>query len=178
MLTHGACGGGRGWRMESGERYPADEGKGLTLKIRGFARGALTDEGTGAVHMGDWHENTITNLGFQNYIVANILHATTSQYPYAIAIGSGASSWATDTTALASEHSDARCVATTSIVASKTLRMVASWAATANTGTIAAAAVHYNSSVSTGSAGSLVNFTSSVKSSTQTFSLTYDWVFA
>jgi hypothetical protein len=41
------------------------------LAIRGFVRGALQDP-DGTVHMGEWHENVITNVGFAQYILANV----------------------------------------------------------------------------------------------------------
>jgi hypothetical protein len=152
------------------------------LAIRGFVRGALQDP-DGTVHMGEWHENVICNVGFAQYILGNVGRtAQSTTYPSHMAIASGSSAYATDTTGLASELAGARGAITATVVSSKTLQMVASWASNvlspSESVPIAAVGIFYNSSISTGSAGSLVSFTQSTCSSTQTFAITYNWIFA
>lgn len=157
--------------------------KGRTMvTVRGFVRGALQDS-DGTVHMGDWEENVITNTGFSKYIVANVGRTADSTCNAAyVALASGSSNYTTDTTGLASEIAGARATVAPSVVSSKTLQMVATWASNiVSPGAsvpIAGCGVFNVSSISSGTAGSLVAFTQSTLSSTQTFSLTYNWVFA
>lgn len=156
-------------------------GKEITA-VRGFIRGALTDP-DGTVHMGDWHENTITEYGYQSYIVANILHATTSLYPAYIGLSSANDNWtpSSTSTSMASEFANgdtSRKAITTSIVSSKTLQMVASWASSDSTGTIGGLGVFAVSSTGSGTAGSLASFASSAKATNQTFAVTYQWRFS
>lgn len=152
------------------------------IAVRGFVRGAIQDP-DGTVHMGQWHENIITNLGFSKYIVANVGRTADSTMMCSyMALASGSSAYATDTTNLASEILGARASITPTVSSSKTLQMVGSWASNivspSNSVPIAAVGIFHTSQTGAGSAGSLVSFTQSTLSSTQTFSLSYNWIFA
>lgn len=160
------------------------KGRAKTLKVRGFVRGAITDP-DGRVQMGDWHENVITNTGFANYIVASVGRAANSSAPGWIALSSNsATSNYTDAaqTGLTGEIAGARATIAPSVVSSKTLQMVATWASNVvspgATVPIGGCGVFAVSTTQAGTAGSLVAFTQSTLSSSQTFSLSYNWIFA
>jgi hypothetical protein len=147
-------------------------------KVRGFVRGALHDTDTGETRMGEWHENVITQLGFQNYLCYNLIASAGSLTPSHIAIGSATAAHASTDTVATGQYSP-RGAVTASVVASKTARFVASWAANTDaTGQIANCALHAHSATNTGSAMCLSTYTASTKSCTQTFSISYDISFA
>lgn len=151
--------------------------------VRGFVRGALTDVETGETRMGEWHENAITQVGYEQWIIGNITHLTQTQYPVWMGISSCSDNFtpSSTSTALASEFangSTTRTAITPSVIASKTLQMVASWASSDCTGTIGGIGVFAVSSTNSGTAGSLASFPYSVKASNQTFAVTYQWRFS
>ena len=146
-------------------------------KVRGFVRGALHDTDTGETRMGEWHENVITQLGFQNYLCYNLIASAGSLTPSHIAIGSATAAHASTDTVASGQYSP-RAAVTASVVASKTAQFVASWVADGITGQIANCALHAHTATNTGSAMCIATYTASTKSSTQSFTLTYQIVFA
>jgi hypothetical protein len=95
------------------------------LTLRGFYRIKLGEEKKGKkIVVGDsgWHENQVTNLGFQNYVCALIGGLAGSKQVGAVVIGTGGAP-ATDATALAGETKRQSCGNAT--VASKTMRATA-----------------------------------------------------
>lgn len=147
-------------------------------KVRGFVRGALHDTVTGETKLGEYHENVITQIGFQNFLCYNLIASAGSLTPGFIAIGSAATAHASTDTICSGQLSP-RAAVTASVVSSKTARFVASWAANTDaTGQIACCALHHASATASGSAMCIATYTASTKSSTQTFSLTYDVAFA
>lgn len=147
-----------------------------TAKVRGFVRGALVDEATGAVQMGAWHENVITQIGWQHYLVGNLI-SSAGIVPSHLALGSVSNAHASTDTVVSGQYS-LRAPVTASVVASKTAQFLASFAATDNTGTVANCGLHGSSGTTVGSMMCAATYASSVKSSTQTLALTYQVVFA
>src|SRR3990172_8121694 len=103
-----------------------------TIRARGFFRVQITDDKEGRTRIvGDsgWKENTVTNLGFQHYLVELLgAIAGSSQASY-LALGTGGAP-ATGDTALTGElthTADARKSASNSVVSSKTLQMTAAF---------------------------------------------------
>ena len=95
------------------------------LTLRGFYRLKLGEEKNGKTQIvGDsgWHENQVTNLGFQNYVCALIGNLAGSKQVGAVVIGTGGAP-ATGDTALAGETKRQSCGNAT--VASKTMRATA-----------------------------------------------------
>ena len=95
------------------------------LTLRGFYRLKLGEEKNGKTQIvGDsgWHENQVTNLGFQNYVCALIGGLAGSKQVGAVVIGTGGAP-ATGDTALAGETKRQSCGNAT--VASKTMRATA-----------------------------------------------------
>ena len=95
------------------------------LTLRGFYRLKLGEEKNGKIQIvGDsgWHENQVTNLGFQNYVCALIGNLAGSKQVGAVVIGTGGAP-ATGDTALAGETKRQSCGNAT--VASKTMRATA-----------------------------------------------------
>ena len=95
------------------------------LTLRGFYRLKLGEEKNGKTEIvGDsgWHENQVTNLGFQNYVCALIGGLAGSKQVGAVIIGTGGAP-ATGDTALAGETKRQSCGNAT--VASKTMRATA-----------------------------------------------------
>lgn len=104
------------------------------LALRGFYRLKLGEEKNGKTEIvGDsgWHENQVTNLGFQNYVCALIGGLAGSKQVGAVIIGTGGAP-ATGDTALAGETKRQSCGNAT--VASKTMRATAAIASGAHPG--------------------------------------------
>lgn len=75
------------------------------VQIRGFYRLHITEDKDGEeIIVGDsgWHENTLTNLGIQNYLAKTLAASAGSKQIGFIAIGTGAAP-ATNATVLAGE---------------------------------------------------------------------------
>ena len=95
------------------------------LRLRGFYRLKLGEEKNGKTEIvGDsgWHENQVTNLGFQNYVCALIGGIAGSKQVGAVVIGTGGAP-ATGDTSLAGETK--RQSVGNATVASRTMRATA-----------------------------------------------------
>lgn len=97
--------------------------------VKGFMRVQVTDRETGKV-VGDsgWHENTVVNLGFQDYIVGTIGALGGSKQVTHLAIGTGGAPAAGDT-AITGE-TGARVTASNSVISSKTLQATGQFSGT------------------------------------------------
>lgn len=95
------------------------------LKVKGFFR-IKKDEDGGIVADTGWLENTVVNLGFQDYICASIGAVAGSKQISHLAIGTGTAP-ATNGTSLEGE-TGTRKTTSNSVVASNTLQMTAAWA--------------------------------------------------
>ena len=99
-------------------------------RLRGFYRVRITEKG---VIKGDsgWIENTLTNVGFQDYLCALIANTTGSKQIGFVALGTGTAPNATHAT-LDGEvgSSTERKAVTVSISGSKTLRFTATFGST------------------------------------------------
>lgn len=102
-----------------------------SVKVHGFFRLQITEgKGSDTRVVGDsgWRKNTVTNLGFRDYLVDAIINNSPISVSH-IALGTGGAPNATDT-ALAGEimSSTQRGAVSTSIVASKTAQFTAGFA--------------------------------------------------
>lgn len=95
-----------------------------SFKVRGFVRTQIVDAVTGKI-LGDsgYVENTVVNLGFQDYVIGAIGGIAGSKQVSHMAIGTGTAPGATDT-ALHGE-TGARVTTSNSVVSSKTLQCTA-----------------------------------------------------
>ena len=105
------------------------------MKIRGFFRVQLTEDGKGVIGDSGWKENQVTNDGIKNYIVAWLLSGSGGTYVQYMALGSGGAPAATDTT-LSGENfhkstnatTNSRAAVSSSLVASGTAQFTAAFA--------------------------------------------------
>ena len=104
-----------------------------TMTIKGFMRVQLTDAQGRIVGDSGWKKNTVTNLGFQDYIVGAVGAIAGSKQVSYMAIGTGGAPVATDSV-LAGE-TGVRVLTSNSCVSSKTLQCTAQFSGTAMSGT-------------------------------------------
>ena len=106
-----------------------------SVKIKGMFRVQLTEDGK-VVGDSGWHENMITNDGFNQYLVRHLGGDTDRKSITHMAIGTGTAP-ASDATSLAGEiTTDAgRIAVSSSSVASHTYQATAQWASSLHTGT-------------------------------------------
>jgi hypothetical protein len=175
-------------------------------KVRGFVRAAIVDP-DGTEHLGDWHENNITEYGHQmivrNYVgiassgtsavATNITDLALARY---WAVGSQSStlvaSELSTKTALVSEYGTAsNSTAGTGLraaVSSGIQALSGTWTLTqsfqyasshiTNAATLNCLAQYHASSVGVGTAHSMALFASSTKGTTQALNLSYAWLFS
>ena len=98
------------------------------VPVRGFIRMQLVDAKNGkpTSKVGPWFENTVVNLGFQDYIVGSIGGVAGSKQVTHMAIGTGTAP-ATDATSLDGE-TGVRVTTSNSAVSSKTLQCTCQFA--------------------------------------------------
>ncbi len=106
------------------------EPKSTGIRVHGFYRVRLTEEGNPAKIAGDsgWHENTVVNEGFDDYLCRLLAATASSKQVRYIALGTGTAPNATHTT-LDGEimGSTQRKTATISVSNSKTVRFLATF---------------------------------------------------
>jgi len=97
------------------------------LKVKGFLRLQMVDEKSGKI-VGDsgWRENTVVNLGFQDYIVGSLGAVAGSKQVSHMAIGTGTAPGAAGTSL--EGETGARVTSTNTAVSSKTLQCTAQFA--------------------------------------------------
>lgn len=169
-----------------------DMGRQELPKIRGFVRGALVDQMTGAQRTGDWHENVITTYG-HGMVIKNFVGLAGSSYASFWGIGyqteAQSSNFSTmskiDSTEWALHSSGGVSRATVSVGSQTlsgtwTLSQSFQYASThiSHAQTVNCIAQYGHSSVGAGTAMSLATFASSTKGTTQALNITYNFVFS
>lgn len=104
------------------------------MKVRGFFRVQLTEDGKGVVGDSGWCENQITNLGIRQYLVGWLVSGTGKSVTH-MALGTGGAP-ASDATTLSGElfhqfadaTTNSRAAVSTSVVASGTAQFTAAFA--------------------------------------------------
>ena len=161
------------------------------LKVRGFFRVQITEDGKGVVGDSGWKENQITNDGIRQYLVGWLVAGTGKTVTH-MALGTGGSPAAGDTTLSgelfhqsANATTNSRAAVSTSVVASGTAQFVASFAsqnsfltASANISNIGLFETYLTS---LGNAGTLFagnTFASSTCATNQSINATYQIRFA
>lgn len=105
------------------------------LKVRGFFRVQLTEDGKGVIGDSGWKENQITDLGIKEYIVTWLLSGAGGKYVTHMQLGTG-SAPASNATSLNGEitgtsaggSGSARLAVTSSLVASGTAQFTGGFA--------------------------------------------------
>ena len=98
-----------------------------TMKVKGFFRVQITEDGKGVIGDSGWKENQVTNLGIQDYIVDWLIGDTANGKSIThMALGSGTQP-ASNGTSLEGEVEKRQAV-TTSIVSSRTAQFTAQFA--------------------------------------------------
>lgn len=95
------------------------------LKIRGFYRVQIEEDGE-IVGDSGWHENQVTNLGFNQYLVSTLGAIAGSKQISHIALGTGGAPAASDTT-LAGEVEVRAAVTAATSSSSKALQLTATF---------------------------------------------------
>ena len=147
-----------------------------TLSDKGFTRVQIVDQKTGKIE-GDsgWHQNMITNYGFDNCIVACPIGESGSIVANWMGLGSGSTAIASDATNLnASLGAGWWSTAAPTIVATLTGRLIQSFSST-DAVTIKEIGMK---SVSNGSLICANTFASSALATTQSVNCTYDLVYS
>lgn len=104
------------------------------MKVRGFFRVQLTEDGKGVIGDSGWRENQVTNLGIRDFIVTWLLSGSGGQYVTYMGLGTG-SAPASNATALDGENyhnstnsaSQSRIAVSSSLVASGTAQFTAAF---------------------------------------------------
>jgi len=100
------------------------------IKVQGFFRVQITEDGKGVVGDSGWRENQVTNLGIQDYLCDNLTGGAGGKSVTHVALGTGGAP-ASNATALPGElthAAGARKAVSTSIVASRTAQFTAAFA--------------------------------------------------
>jgi hypothetical protein len=146
--------------------------------IRGFSHVQIMD---GDKIVGDslWNENTVTNLGFNQYLVSSLGSIAGAKYVSHVGLGTGAGPAAADT-ALGSEVGTRQAVTAATSSGSKTARFTATFAAGwhSSAGAFNISSIGLYNTVSGGTCFSGNTFASSSCASNQAVNVTYDIVFA
>jgi hypothetical protein len=171
--------------------------------IRGFVRAALVDM-DGTEHVGDYHENIVTEYGHQ-MIVRNYVGIVSSDSTV-MATGTAQLGWARywglgyHTQAQSSNFSTQSAIDSTeyglastggvsrATVSVGTQRLSGTWSLSqsfqyessriSHAVTVNCVAQYHTSSVGAGTAHSLATFASSTKGTTQALNVTYNWLFS
>jgi len=146
------------------------------LSVKGFMRVQITDRAGKIVGDSGWKKNTVTNLGFEQYIVGAVGNIGGYKQVSHMAIGTGGAPIATDT-ALSGE-TGARVTTSNSVISSKTLQCTAQFSGTAmgSTCTIQNVALANTSSGGTILAGT--TYSTSQWASNQNVNATYQLRFS
>ena len=106
-----------------------------SMKVRGFFRVQLTEDGKGVVGDSGWNENLVTNQGINDYLVTWLTSGAGGKYVQYAALGTGVAPIASDTT-LSGENfhkstnatTNSRASVSSSIIASATAQFTAAFA--------------------------------------------------
>lgn len=154
------------------------------ISVKGFFRLKITEDGPdGTKVVGDsgWRQNTIVNLGFQDYICKTLAGSAGSKTISHIALGTGTAPGAT-ATSLDGEimGGTKRMTVSPSIISSKTLQLTAAWASSDSFNS-AAATIQNMGLFNTSSTGTLLagnTFTTSQLNTNQNVNATYQLRFS
>jgi len=153
------------------------------LKIRGFFRVQLTEDGKGVIGDSGWRENQVTNLGIRQYIVDWLCSGAGKSVTYMV-LGTGGAP-ASNATSLSGEltHSTSgRAAVTSSIVDSGTAQFTAAFGSANSFVTVSADISNIGLfNISTTGAGTLFagnTFASSTCATNQSVNATYQIRFA
>ncbi len=104
-----------------------------TIKVRGFFRLQITEDGKGIVGDSGWCKNQVTNDGINQFLCLTLAGMAGSKTVNKVALGTGGAPAATDTT-LAGEimSSTQRVTVSPSTVSSKTIQFTAAFASSAS----------------------------------------------
>ncbi len=104
------------------------------LKVRGFFRVQLTEDGKGVVGDSGWKENAVTDLGVQYYLITWLCNGTGSKWIQYMALGTGSQPGASDTTLngeifhkSGTVPTNSRAAVSSSIIASHTAQFTAAF---------------------------------------------------
>jgi len=97
-----------------------------SMKVKGFFRVQITEDGKGVVGDSGWKKNQVTNLGIQDYVVQWLCSGAGGKAITHLALGSG-SAPASNATSLEGEVVKRQAV-TTSIVSSRTAQFTGQFA--------------------------------------------------
>lgn len=105
------------------------------VKVRGFFRVQITEDGKGVVGDSGWKQNTVTDIGVQDYLITQLCNGTVSKYVSHMALGTGSAPGVTATTLdgeiyhkSAAMPTNSRASVSTSIIASHTAQFTAAFA--------------------------------------------------
>ena len=147
--------------------------------VRGFSHVQIVNR-TGEI-VGDsyWNQNTVVNLGFNQYLVSSLGSIAGSKYLTHAAIGTGAGPSAADT-ALGSEVGTRQALTVATSSGSKTLRCTATFAAGWHSSAAAfnISSIGLYNTVSGGTVFAGNTYASSGCASNQAVNVTYDIIFA
>ena len=153
-----------------------------SVKVKGAFRLQLV-EGDKVVGDSGWHQNQVTNLGFNQYIVMSLGSIAGSKYISHVALGTGGAPAAADT-ALSGESEVSKRVAVTaaSSSGSKTLRLTATFASSSSFVTaaknISNIGLFNTSAQTTGTMFAGNTYASSSVATNQNVNVTYDIQFS
>lgn len=146
--------------------------------VRGFFHVQIVDGGK-VIGDSGWNENTVVNLGFNQYLCMSLGSSTGSKYVTHMALGTGAGPAAADT-ALGSEVGTRQGVTFATSSGSKTARFTATfaagWHSSASAYNISSIGLYNTVSGGTVFAGN--TYASSSCASNQAVNATYDIIFA
>lgn len=118
--------------MENLEVVPGQDVFQEGMKIKGFYRVQITEDDE-IVGDSGWHENLVTNLGFNQFLVSLLGGIAGSKQLASVALGTGTAPGATDTTLNGELGENVRAAITAATSSSsKTLRNTATFASGAN----------------------------------------------
>ena len=164
--------------MEQAMAAPAPPQEGL--KIRGFYRVHIEQDGE-IVGDSGWHENQVTNLGFNQYLVSTLGAIAGSKVVTHMALGTGGAPAAGDTT-LAGEVQVRAAVTAATSSSSKTLNLTATFASAVSfvtdTRNISNIALCHTSTKDAATIFAGNTFASSAVATNQAVNCTYNIVFS
>jgi len=153
------------------------------MKVQGFFRVQLTEDGKGVIGDSGWHQNQVTDLGIRQYIVDWLTSGAGKSVTY-MALGTGGAP-ASNATALTGEltHSTSgRAAVSSSIVASGTAQFTGAFASAASfvttTANISCIGLFNTSTTGAGTLFAGNTFASSSCATNQSVNATYQIRFA
>lgn len=158
------------------------KGKQDGIKVKGMFRLHLTEDGK-IVGDSGWHENTVVNLGFNQYLVMSLGSISGSKYISHVALGTGTAPGATETTLNAESAIEKRAAVTAATSSgSKTVRFTATFNSTDSfvtaTKNISNIGLFNTSAQTTGTIFAGNTYTSSACATNQNVNVTYDIIFS